>query len=103
MIHLEKAPLLAKTIADKKYVLVDFFATWCGPCRMLAPVLDQLADQDKFEIVKVDVDLFEELTQQHGVSSMPTLIWFVNGEEVNRNSGFLSKDALVELNEEFFN
>ena len=77
-------------------VVVDFFATWCGPCKMIAPVLDQLAEEfaGKAKIVKVDVDESRELTIQYGVKSMPTLLVFKNGEVVDKAVGALPKSDL---------
>lgn len=80
-------------------VLVDFWATWCGPCKMLAPVLDEL-DQDmgdKVKIVKVDVDENPETAAKFGVMSIPTLIVFKDGEQVDKTIGFQPKEALAEL------
>lgn len=72
------------------YVLVDFFATWCGPCKMLAPVLEQIAPkfEGKVSIVKVDVDKDQEMAMQYGIMSVPTMILFKNGEVVKQIQGF---------------
>jgi len=82
--------------ADKP-VLVDFFADWCGPCQMLVPILEQLSEdmQGKVEIVKVDIDESQDLAQEFGVTSIPTLIIYNSGEVVDRMTGFQSKDALA--------
>ncbi len=63
-------------------VLVDYWATWCGPCRMIAPVLEELAEEvgDRFKIAKVNVDEHQELAAKHGVRSLPTLLFFKGGE-----------------------
>lgn len=74
-------------------VLVDFWATWCGPCRRQAPVLDELS-QEGFQIGKVDVDENPGLAQRYGVMSIPTLILFKKGQEVKRFVGLQSKDTL---------
>lgn len=78
-------------------VLVDFFATWCGPCRMLAPVLEELDNDPSFDvkIIKVDVDEVEEAAIKHNVSSIPTLLLYKDGEIVNRGLGFMRKDQLI--------
>jgi len=78
-------------------VLVDFTATWCGPCKMLEPVVEQLAGewQGKVKVVKLDVDECSSLAMQYGVMSVPTLMLFVNGNPVQRVSGYQPKDRLV--------
>jgi len=80
----------------KGVVLVDFFATWCGPCQMSAPVVDQMAGDyaDKASIVKVDVDQAREPAMKYGVMSIPTFIVFKDGKEVNRQVGYPGPDAL---------
>ncbi len=83
-------------LVNKDLVLVDFFATWCGPCRMLGPVLDELAeDRNDFDIVKIDIDQNQSLAQQFGVMSVPTLIIFKDGKPIATRSGFMPKELLV--------
>lgn len=82
-------------------VLVDFFATWCGPCKMLSPVLENLANsRSNVKIVKVDVDECENLARTYGVMSVPTLILFKNGKECSKKIGYLNEEALNEFIEE---
>ena len=76
----------------KEKVLVDFYANWCGPCKMIAPELEKV--ESSIKVVKVDVDEFEELSRTYGVMSIPTLILFENGKEVKRNIGFMDKDRI---------
>ena len=77
--------------------LVDFYADWCGPCRMLGPVLEDLSqDINDVEFFKINVDNDGELAQAYQVSSIPTLILFKDGKLVDKKIGFLPKDALVE-------
>ena len=83
-------------------VLVDFFATWCGPCKMQAPVLEELKeDRSDVKVVKIDVDQETEIARLYGVMSIPTLILFKDGKEVAKNVGFMPKELLVQwINEQ---
>jgi len=79
-------------------VLVDFYANWCGPCKMLSPVLEKVSDEIK--VVKVNVDENQELSRIYGVMSIPCVILFDNGEEVKRNVGFMPEAKLREFIQE---
>lgn len=68
-------------------VLVDFYANWCGPCKMLSTELEKVSSSIK--VIKVDVDEFEEIARKYGVMSIPTIILFENGKELKRNVGFI--------------
>lgn len=83
-----------KELINDELVIVDFFATWCGPCRMLGTVLEEI--QNEYKIVKVDVDECNELAKEYGVMSVPTIIKFKNGVEIEKNIGFLPKEQLIE-------
>ena len=89
--HLENKEQFDELIKDK--VLVDFYAEWCGPCKMLAPNLEKL----DYNILKVDVDKFQDLAISYGVMSVPTLILFKDGKEVNKSIGYLDIDELKEM------
>lgn len=95
MIHLENENF-DELIKDK--VVVDFFATWCGPCKMLGPVFEELSTEiNDIKFVKVDIDEHEDLCRKYKVMSVPTLIVFDNGKEIKRNIGFIPKDKLKEF------
>ena len=85
-------------INHKGYALVDFWATWCPPCRMMAPVLESAEQQlgDKINFVKVDVDKQQQLAAEFDIMSIPTLVVFKDGKPVKRMSGYRPLDAFVE-------
>ncbi|MGI6118390.1 MAG: thioredoxin [Bilifractor sp.] len=79
-------------------VLLDFWAVWCAPCRMLSPVVDQIAgERSDIKVGKVNVDEQQELAMKFGVSAIPTLIVFKNGAEVNRSVGVIPKEQILDL------
>lgn len=80
-------------------VIVDFFATWCGPCQMLAPVLSEIAEEykDKIKVCKINVDEEQELAEKFEVVSIPTLVIFENGQPVKKSVGYISKSELEKL------
>ena len=76
-------------------VLVDFFATWCGPCRMLAPVLEEVSNLTTAKIYKVDIDQSQELCRKYGIMVVPTMIIFKDGKQVEKFSGFMSQEDIL--------
>ena len=84
-----------EVLKSNKKVLVDFFATWCGPCKMLAPILEQVQGETDVEIVKVDIDESMDLARKYGIMSVPTMILFENGEEKDRVTGLRQKSQIL--------
>ena len=82
-----------------KTVLVDFFATWCGPCQVLSPILKQVKDQlgDQIKIVKIDVDKNQALATQWQVRGVPIMVLYQNGKQLWRQSGVLSKEQILNV------
>ena len=77
-------------------VVVDFFATWCGPCKMLSPILEKFASEHKeVKVIKVDVDDFTNIAREYGVTSIPTLVLFNDGVMVDKKVGFMDYNNLV--------
>lgn len=88
-----------EVLNSKLPVLVDFWATWCGPCRMLAPTIEELAEEydGKVKVAKLNVDDAEDLAVSYGVSSIPTVMLFKNGEKAAQSVGYVEKEKLVAL------
>jgi thioredoxin 1 len=86
-------------INTDKPVLIDFFATWCGPCQMLGPILKEVKDSlgDRVSIIKVDVDKNQELAAMQQVRGVPTMMLFQNGQQLWRQSGVLSKEEIIQI------
>ncbi|RLJ61200.1 thioredoxin [Lacinutrix venerupis] len=89
----------SEIINQEKPVLVDFFATWCGPCKTLAPILKQVKDNlgDNVSIIKIDVDKNQNLASKYQVRGVPTMILFKNGKQVWRQSGVLQKNEIINI------
>lgn len=97
--HINQDEFKTKVLEADKPVLVDFYADWCGPCKAAAPVLDELADEANgaYEIIKINVDENQEISQEYGIMSIPTVMLFKGGKEVDRQIGFAGKEGYQQL------
>ena len=84
-------------LQEDKLLVVDFYATWCGPCKKLSPTLDEVSEElgEPVNIVKVDVDESEDLAMDYGIRSVPTVLFFKNGQQVDKFVGALPKSEIV--------
>lgn len=96
--HVTDQNFQEEVMKSDKPVLIDFYATWCGPCKMLAPIIEELAPkyEGKVKIVKLDVDENPDTAGQFSVQSIPTLVFIKNGKELERLNGFQAKEVLEE-------
>lgn len=98
LIHVTKENFESEVLKSEVPVLVDFFAQWCGPCKMLMPIVEEVAEEAKdVKVCKIDIDENQELAIQYRVMSVPTLIVFKNGEVAAKNIGVISKDAILNM------
>lgn len=96
--HIDSTTFEAEVIKSEQPVLVDWFASWCPPCKKLSPIIDKVAAaQDAFKIVKLDIDEAHELAAKYNVKSIPTLLLFKGGEVVKRQVGLVSFDAVMKM------
>lgn len=95
---LTEANFNEEVLKSEKPVLIDFWAPWCGPCRMLSPLVDELAEEhNEYKFCKVNVDEEESLEKNFGILSIPTLIVFKGGEQKARQTGAIPKESVLEL------
>ncbi len=98
LINITAANFEEEVLDAEQTVLLDFWADWCGPCMMLSPIVDEVAEENgSITVGKVNVDDAPELAQAYGVSSIPTLVVVKNGKEVNRSIGVIPKSKIEEL------
>ena len=100
--HLKKVKMNSSfdnIINSEKPVLVDFFAAWCGPCKVLGPILKEVKDNlgDRISIIKIDVDKNQQVASQYQVRGVPTMILFQNGKQLWRQSGVLQKGDIIKI------
>lgn len=96
IIHLEKENL--ESLIKDNLVLIDFYADWCGPCKMIAPILENL--QNEVQIVKINIDNHQDIAMKYGVMSIPTLIFIKKGEEVKRLIGYHEEEDIKAIIDE---
>lgn len=100
VIAITKENFAAEVLASEKPVLLDFYATWCGPCRMVSPLVDEIAEEHpEYTVGKIDVDAEGELAQQFGIVSIPTLVAMKGGKVVRQTVGYAPKDDLLAMME----
>jgi thioredoxin 1 len=97
LLYLSDANFAGEVLQSAQPALVDFYADWCGPCRAIAPIVEEIANElaGRLKVTKLDVDQNQATALQYGVQSIPTLILFKNGKEVERLIGYLSKSKLL--------
>lgn len=84
-------------VIQKDKVIVDFYAEWCGPCKMLSPILEKVSEKLKLDTYKVNVDDVEEVARRYGIMSIPTVMIFSKGKEVNKHVGYMEEEELKEF------
>ena len=87
-----------EVLKNKETIIVDFYADWCGPCKMMAPIIESIAEDDNsFKVARIDTDEADDLSREYGIMSIPCIIYFKDGKEVSRSVGLVSKDDLLKI------
>ncbi len=99
VLHLSDDSFQKEVLESDKPVMVDFWASWCGPCLALAPIIDEIAENygDKIKVCKLNVDENQKTAMQYGIKGIPTIIFFKNGQVVEQSVGLVPKDYLEDL------
>ena len=98
VIEVNKGNFEEEVLKSDKKVLVDFNADWCGPCKMLRPIIDEIAEEkENIKVVSINIDNEDELAEKYNVSSIPCLVVFENGNETRRSVGFIQKDEIENI------
>ena len=96
IIELTEETFDAEVLQDKKFVIVDFWASWCTPCRMLAPILEEIADEyPNIKVCKLNVDDAPNIAERYGIMSLPALLFFDSGEIINESIGLVSRARVL--------
>ena len=101
MKHINEQQYKEEVLTSKGVVLLDFYASWCGPCRMLSPVLEEIEDERKIPVFKMDVDEYQSVPREYGVMSIPTVCIFKDGVFQEKFVGFRGKEQILELVEKY--
>ena len=98
VLHVGANDFEKEVLEESKTVLVDFYADWCGPCKMLSPIIDQIAEENtNIKVVKVNVDESQDLAMKYQVMSIPTLVIIKEGKEINRSVGLVDKSQIENM------
>ena len=98
IIHINDISQLDEILSTTDEILIDFFATWCGPCRMISPLLEELDNENfKAQIIKIEVDENMDLARKYQIQTIPTLIYIKKGEIKNRFSGYMRKEQIIDF------
>ncbi len=101
VIELNEENFKEEVLESDKPVLVDFYATWCGPCKMMSPIVDKFAEEnDNIKVCKIDTDEAMDISKEYGIMSIPCIISFKDGKEFKRNVGLTDKNTLSKLLED---